>query len=523
MDADALIGRTFGGRWKVDKKLSSGGMGALYVASHADSGRKAALKVIRPRAAPMEGLSQRFRHEVEALASITHPNIVALLDSGVDEGDLFLVMELLEGRSLRRELKRSGPMPWRRALRIGADVARALSAVHKRGLIHRDLKPDNVFLMSSEGHSDFVKLLDFGVARVPEKHVTRTGIVVGTAGYIAPEQLRDQPPTPASDVYALGVMLYEMVAGEAPFKAASFEAMVVKQMGGSVAPPSAHADVPGDVDAIILKLMARVPEERPPDAEAALALLCDDSGAPPPLEKTEKLVRMVKTQEDAVDVTERIIAPTVDVTVRSTVAPHDRRPLFVGAGVGVAIVAVVAVAAWAWLPRAPVSQVTAAVDPAPAAGVDRGRPPAAADNPAPVDAPAPAVAEDPPAVADATSRAVADERARTSPARGRLEVLDAVTAEVRAAARAHASLFAACGGDTSPRRLAVAAYANGTMRPLGAAADPPMACAQRVVRMLRVPRFSGPPVPVPLSVVVGRVKPPPPPNLPGINPLGHGR
>jgi serine/threonine-protein kinase len=274
---DPFVGSQFGGRWIVERPLSSGGMGSVYVAKHSDTGRKVALKVIKSGAAGNSEFVGRFRRETEALAAVSHPNIVTFLDSGVENGNFYLVMELLAGRALRAEMGR--PMPWQRAFRIASDVCRALSAVHKRGIVHRDLKPDNVFLQDAEGLTDHAKLIDFGIVRLedrPAQTMTNTGALVGTPGYISPEQLQGKPATSASDVYAVGVILYELVTGVFPFDAPSTHAMLVRQLIDPIkAPREQNVALPAHVEHIVMSLMERDVTKRVHTAADALALLVD--------------------------------------------------------------------------------------------------------------------------------------------------------------------------------------------------------------------------------------------------------
>lgn len=277
MSNDPNLGETFGGRWQVERALSSGGMGSVYVARHSHTGRQVALKVIKSEGAPSPEFAARFTRETQALAALSHPNVVTFLDSGCDQGKCFLVMELLQGRSLRELMGK--PVEWRRAFRIGADVCRALAAVHKQGLVHRDLKPDNVFLQEAEGHEEIAKLIDFGIVRLQQGHssataATSTGAVVGTPGYISPEQLLGQDATAASDVYAVGVILYELVTGRFPFEAPTPHAMLVKQLIEPLTPPrNVLATVPAHVEKLIQHFMERDPALRTSTALGALAEL----------------------------------------------------------------------------------------------------------------------------------------------------------------------------------------------------------------------------------------------------------
>ncbi|MDP2340728.1 MAG: bifunctional serine/threonine-protein kinase/formylglycine-generating enzyme family protein [Deltaproteobacteria bacterium] len=350
---DPLLGTLVGGRWLVKTKLTAGGMGAVYVADHVNTGRQVALKVIKSEEATKPEFVQRFRKETRALASISHPNVVTFLDSGIEHGSLYLVMELLSGRELRADMRQ--PVPWARAFRIAADICRGLAAVHKAGLIHRDLKPENVFLQDSEGHADFAKLIDFGIVRVEDTGTGggtglavpaagQTGGVVGTPGYISPEQLGGKQATQTSDVYAVGVILYELVTGVFPFQAPNVNAMLVKQLIDPVTPPGNIVQLPAHVDALIRRLIERDPDLRPASASEALRLLLEASSstsppAPAPAPSTGPLVTRdtVKTPQ----------------TVLPLSPPAPARPLRpVGAILSIVVVGLLgtAVASGIWSP-----------------------------------------------------------------------------------------------------------------------------------------------------------------------------
>ncbi len=281
---DPYVGTVFGGRFRIESLLAAGGMGTVYVAEQQPSGRKVALKLIKGKGAVDAGLVARFQREIGVMSGLNHPNVVTMFDSGVDNGNFFLVMELLEGRSLRDELsalsaQRQVRVPWPRALRITHHVARGLAAVHEIGVVHRDLKPENIFLTTSTGLRDFAKLLDFGIVRrqtTPEpQRLTETGNIVGTPGYLSPEQLTGEAASARSDLYALGVVLYEMVTGEFPFAAPTLQAMALRQLVDPLTSPGRLApDLPEHVVDLVLALMAREPAQRP-STEALLLQLED--------------------------------------------------------------------------------------------------------------------------------------------------------------------------------------------------------------------------------------------------------
>jgi serine/threonine-protein kinase len=325
--SDVVPGAVFGGRWRVERALSSGGMGSVFVAAHTETGRKVALKVVKTEQAHNAEFVARFQRETGALAAVSHPNVVTFLDSGVESGTLFLVMELLRGRPLRAAL--ATPMEWRRAFTIAADVCRALAAVHKAGIVHRDLKPENIFLQEAEGIDEVAKLIDFGIARLQDTSLgptaaTTTGAVVGTPGYISPEQLKGEVASPASDVYAVGVILYEMVTGKFPFAAPTPHAMLVRQLMEPLAPPRSHiATVPAHVERVIMTLLEKEPAARPKSALDALATLLeaqklDDSLAPSAMTEDGAAIAKLASQVLASSTAANASAPT---PVTSTALP----------------------------------------------------------------------------------------------------------------------------------------------------------------------------------------------------------
>lgn len=352
-----MINEVVGGKWRVVRPLSSGGMGTVYVAVHEATGREVALKVIKPSAAITDELVARFERETRVLSRISHPNVVTFLDSGVtSSGALFLVMELLSGKPLREEMTRA--MPWKRALRIGADVARALAGAHATGIVHRDLKPENIFLQSSAGHDDFAKLIDFGIVRLQSLATgspsaptvgTLTGAVVGTPGYISPEQLGGLDATERSDLYALGVILFELVTGTFPFAAPTLQAMLVKQLVEETPFPSSRATVPAHVNALIRRLMDRDPAVRPASALETVTLLTqalDVIEALPPSSTTETITKPMHAAPLAAHVAPET-APTAVLAVPLGSAPlaNKRAPPkwpFVVGGVAIASITMVA-------------------------------------------------------------------------------------------------------------------------------------------------------------------------------------
>ncbi len=268
---DSLLGSVLAGRYRIKRIVGEGGMGRVYEAEHIVLEKRVALKVLNPEYATKQDLRERFLQEARAASKINHEHIVDITDFGTtDAGTVFFAMEFLEGHDLGTILSREGALPWERAREIGVQVARALAAAHSKGIIHRDLKPENIFLIEREGRKDFVKVVDFGIAKLigldeSARKLTKTGMIFGTPDYMSPEQATGRPLDQRADIYSLGVILYEMVAGRVPFDAPSFMAILTKHMFEEPVPPSLAAPeigIDAAVDALILKALAKEPDER---------------------------------------------------------------------------------------------------------------------------------------------------------------------------------------------------------------------------------------------------------------------
>jgi tRNA A-37 threonylcarbamoyl transferase component Bud32 len=277
----AAPGRVLGGRYRLDRELARGGMAAVWIAEDPLLSRRVAVKLLHPQLAVDDALRTRFRNEAIAAAKLTHPGIVATYDTGDDDGLAYIVMELVEGKTLRRVIDQDGKLPVGQAVEITSQVADALEHAHRQGLVHRDIKPANV-LVQPDGR---VKVTDFGIAKAAGgDDLTRTGTVVGTARYLAPEQVNGSPVDGRADVYALGLLLYEMLAGKPPFGGDNDMATAVARLTNAPEPVgAARPEVPRALEDVVARSLARDPEYRYQSAQQfkdALTAGADNSSGP---------------------------------------------------------------------------------------------------------------------------------------------------------------------------------------------------------------------------------------------------
>jgi serine/threonine protein kinase len=277
--ADPLIGTVLDEKYRLDLRIGTGGMGAVYRATHLLIDRPVAVKVLNPRYVEDEAAQTRFRREARAAGRLQHSNAVTVTDFGrTSAGQAYIVMELLEGRNLRDVLAHDAPLDVARAVSIMLQISAAVEAAHKAGIIHRDLKPANIFIVQRKDAPPFVKVLDFGIAKLAAdaldddddpQTLTQVGAMIGTPRYMSPEQCDGAKLTPAADVYSLGIILYEMLAGTTPFNGTSPLAIAIKH--SSVAPRSPRefvATIPSALEEVVLHALEKQPENRPPDAGA---------------------------------------------------------------------------------------------------------------------------------------------------------------------------------------------------------------------------------------------------------------
>lgn len=270
-------GQVVAGRFRLDARIGRGAMADVYRALDLTTAAYVAVKILRatPEAAD-PAAPRRFAREAEVQERIRHRNVAALLDTGwTPEGEPFLAVELLRGKTLRGALRREGPLDVRRAVSYAWQALQGLAAVHALGILHRDLKPANIMLEASPGPIERVVLIDFGFATFEGgAKLTLQGAVVGSLQYIAPERLRGEPVDHRSDLYAIGAILHEMLAGAPPFAAASDIDLIELHLGAPP-PPLARADVPPALAAVVARALAKAQGDRFADAEAMAAAIAD--------------------------------------------------------------------------------------------------------------------------------------------------------------------------------------------------------------------------------------------------------
>jgi len=268
---ESLLGRVIDGRYRVQSHIADGGMASVYLALDTRLDRDVALKVLRRDLAQDEGFASRFRREARSAARLSHPNVVSVFDQGEDDGHMFLAMEYVPGQTLREVMRAEGPLTPRAALDIMAPVLQALGAAHRAGIIHRDVKPENIILREDDGT---VKVADFGLARAVSNQTStsQTGVLLGTVAYLSPEQVERGIADARSDVYAAGLILFEMLTGSKAFTGDTPIHIAYQHVHSSVPAPSSRVStVPGELDALVALATSRDPDQRPSDADDFLA------------------------------------------------------------------------------------------------------------------------------------------------------------------------------------------------------------------------------------------------------------
>lgn len=277
---DPLIGLTLDGKYRLDERLGKGGMGTVYRATHLLIDRSVAIKVLNPHFVEDEEAQERFRREARAAGRLQHQNAVTVTDFGrTEDGLVYIVMELLEGRSLREVLAREAPLDAARAVSLMLQISAAVAAAHEARVIHRDLKPGNIFVVQRKHVPPLIKVLDFGIAKLAadaleedeeaEQTLTKVGVMIGTPRYMSPEQCDGGKLTPASDVYSLGIILYEMLTGTTPFSGSTPLAIAMKHSSETPRPPREFlTTIPAPLEDVVLHALEKLPGNRPPDAGA---------------------------------------------------------------------------------------------------------------------------------------------------------------------------------------------------------------------------------------------------------------
>lgn len=269
---ESLVGTVLAGRYRIERLLGSGGMGSVYRAEHVLMRKACAVKVLHREMTQVKEVVARFEREAVAAARIEHPNVATATDFGqLENGSFYLVLEFIEGKSLAKLIHESGALAEERALVITRQIADALAAAHAAGIVHRDLKPDNVMLVAKDGAGDFVKVLDFGIAKVSiegatntQQALTRLNTVMGTPEYMAPEQARGEAVDHRADLYTLGVILYEMLSGTSPFRHEEFVVVLTKKLTED--PPPLPQQISSGTRELVEKLLQRTPDDRPQSA-----------------------------------------------------------------------------------------------------------------------------------------------------------------------------------------------------------------------------------------------------------------
>jgi beta-lactam-binding protein with PASTA domain/predicted Ser/Thr protein kinase len=307
---DTLINMLFDGRYRVVRKLGSGGMADVYLAEDEELGRRVAIKILNERHANDEQFVERFRREAKNAAGLSHPNIVSIYDRGEAEGTYYIAMEYLDGRSLKELVTARGPLPIGDAIAFTREVLGALRFAHRKGVVHRDIKPHNV-MADADGR---LKVTDFGIARAGASQMTEAGSIIGTAQYLSPEQARGAAVDQRSDLYSVGIVLYELLTGAVPFNGETPVEIAMRHLSDTPQPPSImRPEIPPDLDMIVLRALAKNPDDRfqtAAEMDAELARVAQGAGV---------------TTETA-DAATAVLSGTAYATAPTAITPPRRPP-----------------------------------------------------------------------------------------------------------------------------------------------------------------------------------------------------
>jgi serine/threonine protein kinase/beta-lactam-binding protein with PASTA domain len=311
--SDTLIGTLFDGRYQVVRKLGAGGMANVYLAEDQELGRRVAIKILNDRFANDDQFIERFRREAKNAAALSHPNIVSIYDRGEAAGTYYIAMEYLDGRSLKELITSRGPAPLNVAIEYARQILSALRFAHRHGIVHRDIKPHNV-LVDAEGR---VKVTDFGIARAGTSQMTEAGSIVGTAQYLSPEQARGTGVDQRSDLYSLGIVLYELLTGTLPFNGDTPVEIAMKHLSQTPELPSvSRPELPRELDLVVTRALAKNPDDRYQNADEMDADL-------------ERLARGAAVSQETEDSATQIMsAPTgpMSATAATMIVPPRRHP-----------------------------------------------------------------------------------------------------------------------------------------------------------------------------------------------------
>ena len=301
---DTLINTLFDGRYRILRKLGAGGMANVYLAEDEELGRRVAIKILNDRYANDELFIERFRREAKSAAGLSHPNIVSIYDRGQAESTYYIAMEVIEGRSLKELILTRGPLPIGQAIAYTLEMLEALRFAHRHGIIHRDIKPHNILI------GERLKVTDFGIARAGASQMTEAGSIMGTAQYLSPEQARGAPVTASSDLYSIGIVLYEMLTGKVPFSGDSAIEIAMKHLNEVPKPPSkTRPEIPEELDQVVLRALAKAPEDRYQTAEEfAEDLHRVEAGLPIAPETSEAATALLTAPTAAIGGTTEVLA-----------------------------------------------------------------------------------------------------------------------------------------------------------------------------------------------------------------------